>query len=99
MINMNELEQMLTELKKNAEQVLSLAASIEEGLKDKTEEPAPETAISLTEVKTLLMEKARSGLNEEVQTLIKSYGVEKLSAVNPSDYADLMKKAEELGNG
>ena len=113
MSQMSELDAQLKELRQSAQRVLSLAdeiadrlsATAEEPKKKTTKkaEPAPteETAkeIALSDVKAVLMEKARSGLNSEVQALIQSYGVEKLSAIDPSNYEELLQKAEALTNG
>ena len=55
--------------------------------------------ISLPDVKKALMEKARAGFDKEVHALIKSYNVEKLSAVPADKYAELLEKAKEIGNG
>ena len=106
---MNELNQLIKELKQTAEEILKIADALDEKIAASADEPKkpakskkkeePAKIIDLSDVKALLMEKARSGLNEEVHALIQSYGVEKLSAIDPANYEDLMKKAEELGNG
>lgn len=59
-------------------------------------EPAPE--ISLSDIKAVLMEKSKAGFDAEVHTLIKSYNAPKLSAIDPSHYAELMEKAKVIGN-
>lgn len=111
MSRMSEFDALLKELRQSAERVLSLADEVAEKLSDtagdpqkkkqKKEEPAPEPekAITLSDVKAVLMEKARSGFNNEVQALIQAYGVEKLSAIDPSCYEELLQKAEGLENG
>ena len=60
-------------------------------------EEAP--AIKISDVKSVLMEKAKAGFDKEVHELIKSYNVEKLSAVPEEMYADLLEKAKVIGNG
>ena len=111
MSQMSELDAQLKELRQSAQRVLSLADEIADKLsapaeepkkKTKKTEPAPEEPakeITLSDVKAVLMEKARSGLNSQVQALIQSYGVEKLSAIDPSNYEELLQKAEALTNG
>ncbi len=108
MSHLSELDAQLKELRESANRILSLADEIADKLsapaeepkkKSKKKEPAPEEekqVITISDVKAVLMEKARSGLNNEVQSLIQSYGVEKLSAIDPSHYEELLKKAEEL---
>ncbi len=112
MSQMSELDAQLKELRQSAQRVLSLADEIAEKLSAPADEPkkkvtkktesAPEEPakeITLSDVKAVLMEKARSGLNSQVQALIQSYGVEKLSAIDPSNYEELLQKAEALTNG
>ena len=113
MSQMSELDAQLKELRQSAQRVLSLADEIADKLSAPADEPKkkatkkaepapteePAKEITLSDVKAVLMEKARSGLNSEVQALIKSYGVEKLSAIDPSNYEELLQKAEALTNG
>ena len=91
MSQMSELDAQLKELRQSAQRVLSLADEIADRLSATAEEPKKKTTkkaepapteepakeIALSDVKAVLMEKARSGLNSEVQALIQSYGVEK----------------------
>ena len=60
----------------------------------KEEPKKPE--VSLEKVRGALAEKSRSGKTAEVRELILKYGADKLSAVDPAHYADLLKDAEEL---
>ena len=52
---------------------------------------------SLEEVRTVLAQKSRDGYTDEVRKLITDCGVNALSEVDPSKYADLMAKAKEIG--
>ena len=65
--------------------------------KEAPKEEAP--AIKLSDIKQVLMEKARDGFNDQVRELIQSYGADKLSAVDEKHYAELFEKAKEIGNG
>ena len=47
----------------------------------------------------MLAKKSQAGLTSEVRDLIKKYGGEKLSEVDPSHYGSLLEDAEVLGNG
>ena len=58
-------------------------------------EPA-QPAVTLEQVRTVLAEKSIAGHRAEVQALIHACGAEKLSAVDPQMYADLLEKAEVL---
>lgn len=67
--------------------------------------PAPAEAVNkeakkieLSDVRKVLAEKARLGFTEEVRALIEKHGAEKLSSVDPKEYADLLKEAEGIGH-
>lgn len=60
---------------------------------------APEKVVTLEQVRAVLAEKSHDGLTAEVRALLEKYGAQKLSAVDPKDYAALLKDAEVLGHG
>ena len=62
-------------------------------------ESANEPDIPLEKVRMVLAEKSQIGFTAEVRGLIQKYGADKLSAVDKAYYADILKDAEELGNG
>ena len=78
--------------------------------KTKNEEPKTDTAaveevpqetpkpIMLDEVRAILAEKSRAGYTADVKALIAKYGADKLSDVDPANYAALLKDAEVIGN-
>ena len=78
--------------------------------KTKNEEPKTDTAaveevpqetpkpIMLDEVRAILAEKSRAGYTSDVKALIAKYGADKLSDVDPANYAALLKDAEVIGN-
>lgn len=53
---------------------------------------------TLEEVSAVLTEKSRSGFTEKVRELILKHGADKLSEIKASEYASLLKEAEEIGN-
>ena len=55
-----------------------------------------EPTITLEQVRAVLAEKSVAGHRADVQALIHECGADRLSAVNPSMYATLIKKAEVL---
>lgn len=59
------------------------------------EPPKPHTP-TLEEVRGILADKASSGFREMVQTLIKKYGANRLSDIDPSKYDALIKEARAL---
>ena len=64
--------------------------------KEEKPEPAAPQQVSLEDVRTVLAAKSAAGHTDEVRALIQEFGVEKLSAVKPEDYAALKVKAEVL---
>ncbi len=57
-----------------------------------------EPELTLEDVRGVLSDIARSGNREGVKSLLEKYGASKLSAIDPNDYAALMKDAEGLKN-
>ncbi len=60
-------------------------------------DPPPRT-ITLEEVRAVLAEKSHDGFTAEVRELLQKYGAQKLSGVDPKNYAALLKDAEVLGH-
>lgn len=54
--------------------------------------------ITLPEVRAVLANKSRAGFTEEVKKLLIKHGAEKLSGIAESEYAALMKEAENIGS-
>lgn len=57
-----------------------------------------EPELTLEDVRGVLSDIARSGNREGVKSLLEKYGASKLSAIDPNDYAALLKDAEGLKN-
>ena len=64
----------------------------------KPEKNAQKKPVTLSDVRAVLAGKSRNGLTSEVKALLKKHGAEKLSGIDKSEYASLMKEAEELGS-
>ena len=89
--------------------VTEAAEAAEAAPVDVVSEPAPEAAgdavappestvqPSFEDVRTLLAAKSAAGCRTQVLALIRSYGAEKLSEVDPAHYADLVVAAAALG--
>ncbi len=60
------------------------------------EEQGPEKQYSLTEVRALLAEKSRAGFTAEIRELLAKHGADKLSGIDPSEYAALVADVEVL---
>lgn len=52
--------------------------------------------VTIEQVRAVMAEKSQAGLTSKVKELLEKYGANKLSAVNPDDYADLMEEAAQL---
>ena len=59
------------------------------------ETPAP----SLEQVRAILADKSRDGLTGQIRELLRKYGADRLSEVDPMHYRDLIREAEDLHNG
>lgn len=66
-------------------------------LKTKVEQKeAIEKVISIEKVRAVLAEKSQKGKQAGVKALIKKYGADKLTSLDPQCYKELLKEAEEL---
>lgn len=63
---------------------------------EKPAETAPPKAITLEEVRAALAEKSRSGKTVAVKELLTKHGANRLSDVDPAEYAALLAEAEVL---
>ena len=52
--------------------------------------------LTLEEVRAVLAEKSRAGHTEEVRELLNKHGADKLSEIDPAEYAALLAEAEGL---
>ena len=55
-----------------------------------------EKPLTLEEVRAVLADKSRSGHTEEVRELLAKHGADKLSEIDPAEYAALLAEAEVL---
>jgi hypothetical protein len=108
MSKMAEMDQTIKELRDAAAainaaadwltQQFAGADNVPSSNQETSKEPV-ENELKLEDVRAVLADKSRAGYTAEVRDLLKKYGAEKLSKVNPADYEALMKDAEVLGNG
>ena len=109
MDKMKLLLELAQKLLKVAEDIRSLADSIQavctvvtDNLPEKEadappeSEPGPEPEIPLEKVRGILAEKSRYGHTAEVRAIIKKFGADRLSDIDPKDYAAVLKEAEVL---
>lgn len=57
---------------------------------------APAPAVTLEEVRKVLVEKARAGKNTAVKALLERFSASSLPEVDPADYADLLEMGRKL---
>lgn len=104
---MKELAEQVAELKKCGEILIDisetltqmfLAADVEKPVKEESKDiVAPKEkkkVYSFEEVRAVLAAKSRDGYTDEVKAVISSFGVEKLSDIDPSKYEELLQKME-----
>ena len=108
MSKMSELQVVVEELRAAAASIRDTADSLAEFFSSNESEEttpavktpaAPKKVFTLEQVRAVLAEKSHDGLTAEVRALLEKYGAQKLSAVDPKDYAALLKDAEVLGHG
>lgn len=77
------------ELRALAKKLLSVADSLDGQVETEKE-------ISYTDVRAVLAEKSRAGHTAKIKEILISHGAEKLSAIDPSEYAALLREVEVL---
>lgn len=98
MSRMKLLKQVLDDLDNLNQSISELVNAVGENREESDIKEKQETVITLEEVRGVLAEKSRAGFTKEVKAFIQTFGVNKLSDVNPRDYALLLKKAKELSH-
>lgn len=89
------------------EKIIVHLKAISDVLKGTNETPAAaedkpkeeKKTLKLEDVRGFLAEISRDGHTAEVRALLEKYGANKLSAVDPSKYGDLLKDAKEIKDG
>lgn len=102
---MSELSLVLSELKDCGKALINIADSLTEifsSTEDVKEEIVEATAeepvleYSFLDVRKKFAEMARAGHTEALKELLKKYGADKLSSIDPSQYAPLLEDAEAI---
>ena len=104
----SELNQVLSELKGCGKTLMRIAESLTDMLSSTDDEsenaieastpPTDQTKkeYSFLDVRKKFVEVARAGHTEALKELLKKYGAEKLSSVDPSQYAAMLADAEAI---
>ena len=100
-----EFKEALEALRLAGNALLQLSDTIEKVLTEaeakKTDLPQEEETVipvSMADVKKVLTAKSRAGHTKEVKELLKKYGSDRLSGIDPSCYPALMEEAEVISN-
>ncbi len=106
MSKMKQLQEVVSNLRNLTDSIDTLVKSIAIGKEEGKEvnivpDESPSSTVNenqptLEEVRALLAEKNREGHREEVKTIIKKYGANKLTSLDPKHYASVIKEAGEL---
>lgn len=64
--------------------------------KQQSKKSSAKKEFTLEDVRGVLAIKSKDGFTEQIKEIINSFGVDKLSDVEPSNYEDLLKEAEKL---
>ena len=99
---MNTLDAALTELSAQAEGILESVKAIRELLGSQPDEAVAESkpeprAYTIEEVRAVLLEKRKAGYKDEIKALLVRHGAERLTDIDPSEYAAMMREAEDIG--
>ena len=102
MSKLGEVEIVISDLRSAAaainEAANTLAALFSAEPNEAPAKPA-EPVLTREKVRAILSEKSRVGFTAQVKELLQKYGADRLSAVDPANYAALVADAEVLGNG
>lgn len=102
----NELSQLIEELKRCGNTLIDISEDLKnlfsgsEDTKTKTAEKASkeEKTLSLEDVRAVMADKSRKGYTAEVKALLTKRGVNRLSDIDPKEYAALLAEVEVIGN-
>ena len=97
MSKMAELDAALTALSELTSAMAETIQNVRELLGAEPEQaPVPKT-YTLEEVRALLLKKRSDGYRAEVKALLIAHGAERLTDVDPGEYAAMMQEAEAIG--
>lgn len=65
-------------------------------LKEENNNKEAEPTVDITAVRKMLAEKTQAGKSDAVKALLLKYGANKLSAIAPENFKNLLQEAEEL---
>lgn len=101
---MSKMEKTIKELR-NAAAVINNAAdwlckqaseSISENSPAPAQELTPKKTLALEDIRPVLADKSRAGFTDQIRDLLRKYGTDRLSKVDPKDYEALLNDVEAL---
>ncbi len=84
------------DLRSLADSVQAVSTLVTDSLSGKKKEELPDPEIPLEKVRGVLADKSRNGHTAEIRAIIQKYGADRLSDIDPKDYASILKEAEVL---
>ena len=96
-----KLMKVAEDLKVLSESVQAVCSTVSDGLTEPQAEvpkDKSELKISMEQVRGVLADKSRAGHTAKIREILKKYGADKLSAVDPENYPAILKEAEGLTN-
>ena len=100
MSKMSEMASTIEELRRSAAAISDAANWLAEQFSG--DEPAPEAhaepVLTLEAVRAVLADKSRAGYTAQIRSLLQKHGADKLSGINPANYAALLADVEGLDN-
>ena len=99
MAKMNELEMLAKEIRETGEKLVRISEEIRELFTAQAEEKEVQQeapAVTLEEVRAVLARKTRVSKEntEAIRQLLSRHGAQRLSEINPQEYAAILKEAE-----
>lgn len=94
-----KLMKVAEDLKVLSESVQAVCSTVSEGLAEspvETPQQIEAPKVSMEQVRGVLADKSRAGHTAEIRKILKKYGADKLSAVDPANYPAILKEAEAL---
>lgn len=92
----NDVSAEMTATKEAEEKGRPKAAAKKTTMKKTPKAEPEEKPLTLEEVRAVLAEKSRAGHTAEVKELLNKHGADKLSEIDPAEYAALLAEAEVL---
>ncbi|KXU03813.1 hypothetical protein [Streptococcus oralis] len=103
MSKMKQLNDLLNEMKESAKCKLKMIEEFQELLSEENTSSSHEKVmeesrhVTLEELRGVLATKASEGFKDEIRALLKAYGADSLSKLDPKNYSALMEEAGGIG--